>query len=135
MKYGAARRERVDGLRKRFGRVVFQQVAARTGGQHLLRERLGVVHRLDEHLRARQCSEDFSRRVQAVQLGHREIENHDVRPQLFRQFDGHASVFSLAAKLPLVPRGDDRAKTLPDHAVIVGDEDAQFFHGGEIKHE
>jgi hypothetical protein len=106
---------------------VLQQIAACT---RLERSHVDVVavHREHEHLRAFDALQDLPRRLDAVQLRHRDVHDDDVRAELLDEIDRGPAVARFADDLDLLVRLEDAAQALSDHGVIVNQEDANLLH-------
>ena len=67
---------------------------------------------------------DARGRLDAVEVRHHQIHDHDVRPELLGTLDGLAAVGRLADDLDVVVQLEEIAHPATDHRVVVDEEDA-----------
>ena len=92
----------------------------------------GVVvleHRQHEHADVRALGDDLARRLDAVELGHVQIHDDDVGLQRLGGGDRLGAGRRLAHDLRLAERREQRAEPSAEDRMVVGDEDANAFHG------
>ena len=75
------------------------------------------------------CAHDLARRLDAVQLGHLQVHDDDVRLQLLGGRDRLGARRRLAHDLGLAERREQRAQPAAEDGMVVGDEDADRLHG------
>jgi len=102
-----------------------KDVNASAGRQHLPNQILAFVHREHEDLGFRHRLADAARRLEAVQLGHREVKHGDLRPVLDRHFDRLAAGGGLGANAPAQMLFQEFLEAPPDDAVVIGQENAE----------
>src|SRR5258706_9617512 len=79
------------------------------------------IHGEDQHARLRTLLDDAPRRLHAVELRHGDVHDDDVRPQTLRLGHRLATVTRNRNHLH-VSRFEQRAKTVADDRVIVGEQ-------------
>ena len=105
-------------------RGVLRDEAARAGLERGLHVAVVRGHGQDEHAHVGISLEDRPGRGGSLDIGHAEIHDHDVRPQLVRQPDPHAATGGLRHHLDVGLHGEQRRESRPEEIVIVNDEDA-----------
>ncbi len=108
------------------GRDVLQQEAARARPQRLvdvLVEVEGREHQ-DAHGLLAGRGQQPPRGLDPVQLGHPDVHQHDVGPQLARLVDGLEPVAGLADDLEIVLGVEDHAEAGAHERLVVGDQQA-----------
>ena len=76
--------------------------------------------------------DDPARGFDTVQLGHGHVHHYDIGTQLLGKFHGFASIGRLADNLHVGLRAQDHFEALPDHGMVVSQQDASAFHGGAV---
>jgi hypothetical protein len=97
---GLVVQQRGDGGDDVVGRGRLQHEAARAGAEHLAHQLLAVVHGEDQQLGMGLQLADVAGDDHAAQIGHADVEDHDVRHQLLGQANGVAAVRGLATDGP-----------------------------------
>ena len=118
---GGDRADRRDEL---LGRVVLEHEAARAGAQRLVDVLVEVERRQDQDPRRGVGGEDAPRRLEAVELGHADVHQHDGRVEARRLVDGLEAVARLGDDLDVLLAGEQHAEAGANHRLVVGDEDA-----------
>jgi len=126
---GSAVEHGIDGFEEHFGGIVFVQEPTDAEGERFFGQHFRIMHRLHEDQGLGEEGEDFPGGVQAVELGHHEIQNDQMRFELFTQLDCLPTILGFPAHLPVGARLQHGSKAFSNQAVIVGDEDARFFYG------
>ena len=103
------------------------EVAVGPGGQRGL---LGVLVGEHEDRAAGAVRAQRARDLEAVELGHREVEHDDVRRELARERQSLGAVGGLADQLEVRVRGDRTPQQPTDELVVVGEKDAGGGVGG-----
>ena len=127
---GAAQRltaSSADGLGGGLEARGLAEVAVGAGGQRGL---LGVLVGEHEDRAAGPVRAQLARDLEAVELGHREVEHDDVRRQLARERQRLGAVGRLADELEVRVRGDRAPQQPADQLVVVGQQDAGGGGGG-----
>ena len=115
--------DQVDEVDQGGDRLRLQRIG---GGARLARAllitRVGI-HRQHDDPRFRRNLPDALRRLDARKARHFDVEHRDARPQRARQPHGLLAVSRLGHHLPAVPLAQQRCQAMPEHRMIVGDED------------
>ena len=78
------------------------------------------MHRKDQNLRAGIVFEHLARGLKAVQRGHADVQNGDVRLDLLRFFYGFTPVARFRRYLPTGLSLENAAQSFPHDFVVVG---------------
>ncbi len=105
---------------------VFEEESARSrfeGAEHVV---VGFEHRrhTDACLHQFRGGADVSGGSQAVESGHANVHEDDIRAQSGGEVDGFATVGRLADDGDVVLRVQQHGEALPDQCLVVGDHDA-----------
>lgn len=105
------------------GRLRLQEVSRRAGPDGREEVLLGVRRCKHDDLAVGRVLANVGQRSQAVHLGHREVEENDVRLERHRLVDGHAAVLGFTDHVePLL--GEQSRERVTRERVVVDDEDA-----------
>ena len=107
---------------------VFQKVAARAGPQYFADVDGILVHAQREDAGPRSGFAHAPGRLNAVEFGHRDVHHNHIRREFGRGFQSLAAIGSLADNLHVGLRFENAAESLPHHAMVVGQDNADFAH-------
>ena len=109
-------------------RGILQQIAPRTGLQGLEHISFIGVHAQNDHLGLRQMRRDLTAGIDAVQLRHRNVQQHHVGPQFHGKIDRLASIRGLGHHLHIRLAFEQVSKAAANDRVIVGDQYSYRWH-------
>ena len=109
-------------------RVRLEYVAAGSCLERLLDKRFGSVHGQHQDPHFRICLENLRGRIQAIQLGHANVEDHDLRTKRSGFLNGFPSVTGLTHYLPIRLRFQKSAQAPTHDRVIVRDQNRNCLH-------
>src|SRR5918992_306782 len=101
---------------------LLEEIAARSGVERLLDVLEGGEHRQNEHARLGRARMELAHRLHAVQLGHGDVHDDDIGPQLACQTQRLAAVGGGAGDLDALIAAQERGKPVADHGVVVRDQ-------------
>src|SRR5262249_48501776 len=110
------------------GGGLLHQVARRAERGELVHILVVAVGRQHEQLAGQALVNDLSRRLEPVELRHRDVHDDDVRQEFLRELHGLAAVLGLADDLDVGFGGQQGAETLADDGVVVSEQYRYFFH-------
>jgi hypothetical protein len=105
-------------------RGVLEQEAAGAGAQRLVHDLVEIEGREHEHPRRLRQVLQAPRGLEAVDVGHAHVHQHDVGPQLGGARHGHGAICGLADNLDVGLRGEDHAEPGAHQRLVVGDQHA-----------
>ena len=94
-------RHLADRPRKLVERAVLEHITAGAGVEHRQHHAAVVVHRQAQRSHGGRLVADAAHRFQAIEPGHRDIDDGDIRLQLARQLHGLQAVVGLADDLDI----------------------------------
>jgi len=106
--------------------VGFQQEAACSHGQHFTHDLLGIVDGQNQDASIGHSGEHLTRGIKAVEVGHADIQQEDVRLQSGRTGDSLATVTGLTTNFPSGMAFEYGANALPGYFVIISDKDSKY---------
>jgi hypothetical protein len=120
----------IDGRNEDAVGVVFKDVAAGAGFDHLLNEILGLVHGEDEDFGVGRRFANATSGVDTVKERHANVEDRDVRFVLGGFVSSFAAISGFGANFPTGMTFMERAQPGANHRVVIRDEDAKRCHQG-----
>jgi hypothetical protein len=120
--------EGLDGVEENAVGFVLEDVAAGAGFDDLLDEIVRLMHGEDENFGGGRGFADLAGGFDAVEKGHADIEDGDVRLVLGGFFDGVSTVGGFGTDLPAGARLEESAEAGTDNGVIIGDQDGERRH-------
>ena len=121
---GAAGAHGADGGEDLGARRAFQQVPLGAGLEGAEDPLVGIERRQHHHLHGRIGGAQAADGLDAVERGHLQIHQHDVRPQPGRLGHGLGAGAGLADHLEIRLRSQHGREPVADHRLVVGQEDA-----------
>jgi len=121
--------DRAHRLQQLLRRVVLEHEAAGAGVERVEDVLVQRERRQDEDARRVLAGEDAPRRLQAVELGHADVHQHDGRIEARHLGDRLAARAGLRDDLDVRLAGEQHAEAGPDHGLVVGDQDADAHVG------
>jgi hypothetical protein len=120
----------IDGRAEDAVGVVFKDLAACSGFDHLLNKIFGLVHGEDGDFDVGRRFANAASGVDTVEERHANVEDRDVRFVLGDFVSSFAAVSGFGANFPTGMRFKQRAQPGANHSVVIRDEDAQRCHRG-----
>jgi hypothetical protein len=105
-------------------RVVLEHEAAGAGAERLEDVLVEIEGREDQDLRGRVGGEDPPSGLEAVELGHPDVHQHDGRVEAGRFGDRVDAVVGLGDHVDVLLAGEEHPEAGPHHRLVVDDEDA-----------
>ena len=78
----------------------------------------------DQHLRVRRRGPDAPQPRDAIDAGHDEVHEDDLRRERLRHLGGLQAVLSLTDDLDVILQIEEELEAVPDDGLVIGDEDA-----------
>src|SRR5882762_4582837 len=86
------------------------------------------MHREDKNFGIRNCLYGLTRCLDSIQFGHADVEYGDIRFQFYCLFYRLTTIRGFTYDSPAVSGVEDRPCTTAHQPVVVGDQNAKFFH-------
>ena len=118
----------IDGGEEDTVGFILEDVSASASFHNLVNEIVRFVHGEDKDLRGRGGDAHAARGFDAVEEGHADIEDGDIRFKPGGFFDGFTAVGGFGANLPAGARLEKSAEASANYGVIIRDQDAKGWH-------
>ena len=124
-----------DGGGEDFGVGLFQEIAGSSDGFGMLDVGILGVGRKNEDFGVGRVLEDLSGGFQAVDQGHGNVHDHNIRTIFAGEGDGLATVLGFADDLDIGLGFQENFEAFPDVGMIFGKEDSDRFHNKLVRGE
>jgi len=115
-----------DGLTQDIDRAFFGEIRGCARGLHLLLRIGGLIDRQTDDHDVRPICFDPPRRFNAVHAGHVDVHHHDIWTELLSECHGFDTVARFADHFQMIVGCDDAPHALPQHPVIVHQQNANL---------
>ena len=110
------------------GGVGFQQESTGADFEDLAHDLFRFVHGQNQDASLRRSFENLTSRIEAVQIGHAHIKEHEIGTKFASFLDGAAAVDSFGAYLPAGMVVDQGSNALSNDFMVVRNQDSKSTH-------